>query len=62
MALDLAVDDAGLTVLEDVLEQDLVVVDPIALGDVDDLARAVLEPCRVDDQVEGRGDLVADRS
>ena len=59
--LDLALDDAGLLVLEDVLEQDLVVVDPVDLGDVDDLARAVLEPGGVDDQVDGRRDLVADR-
>ena len=59
--LDLAVDDAGLLVLEDVLEQDLVVVDPVDLGDVDDLARAVLEPGGMDDQVDRRRDLVADR-
>ncbi len=61
VALDLAVDDAGLFELEDVLEQDLVVVDPVDLGDVDDLARAVLEPGGVDDQVDRRRDLVADR-
>ena len=60
VALDLAVLDAGLLEGEDVLGQDLVVLDPVDLGDVDDLARAVLEPGRMDDEVDGRGDLLAD--
>ena len=60
-ALDLAVAVPGLDEAEDVLGEDLVVLDPVDLGDVDDLARAVLEPRRVDDEVDGRGDLLADR-
>ena len=59
--VDLAVDEAGLLEGEDVLGQDLVVLDAVDLGDVDDLAGAVLEAGRVDDQVDGRRDLLADR-
>ena len=60
LALDLAVDEPGLLEGEDVLGEDLVVLDPVDLGDVDDLARAVVEPGGVDDEVDGRGDLLAD--
>ena len=61
-ALDLAVLEAGLDEREDVLGEDLVVLDAVDLGDVDDLALAVLEPGGVDDDVDGRGDLLADRA
>ena len=60
VALDLAVVHPGLLEGEDVLGQDLVVLDPVDLGDVDDLARAVLESGGVDDEVDRRGDLLAD--
>ena len=53
--------NAGLLEDEDVLDEDLVVLDPVDLGDVDDLAGAVLEAGGVDDEVDGRGDLLADR-
>ena len=62
LALDLAVAERRLLEGEDVLGQDLVIVDPVDLGDVDDLARPVLESGGVDDQVDRRGDLVADRA
>ena len=42
-ALDLALDDAGLLEDEDVLHDDDVTFHALDLGDVDDLARAVLE-------------------
>ena len=61
LALDLAVLHPGLLEHEDVLGQDLVVLDPVDLGDVDDLAGPVLQASRVDDQVDRRGDLLADR-
>ena len=59
-ALDLAVDDAGLLEDEHVLHDDDVTFHALDLGDVGDLARAVLEAGLVDDQVHGRGDLLAD--
>ena len=41
--------------------EDLVVLDAVDLGDVDDLAGAVLEPGGVDDDVDGGRHLLADR-
>src|SRR5215218_1196028 len=58
--LDLALDDPGLLEDEHVLHDDDVAFHALDLGDVDDLPRAVLEPALLDDQVDGRGDLLAD--
>src|SRR5437773_1728755 len=60
LALDAAVLDAELLPGEDVLHDDDVPLHALHLGDRDHLARAVLEPGRVDDQVDGRRDLLAD--
>src|SRR5450759_3944914 len=59
--LDLSVSYTGLLEGEDVLGEDFVVFDPVDLGDVDDLAGAILEAGCMDDQVDGGGDLFADR-
>src|SRR3970040_346066 len=59
-ALDLAVEDARLLEDEDVLHDDDVALHPLDFGDVGDLAGAVLEPRLVDDEVDRRGDLLAD--
>src|SRR5690606_29206739 len=50
--------------LEDGAELDLggVAVDPDHLADRGDLARAVGEAALLDDDVHGRGDLIADRA
>src|SRR5690606_27172251 len=45
---------------EDVLEGDDVALHALHLGDVGDAAGAVTEPGEVDDEVEGRGHLLAD--
>src|SRR5262245_48707416 len=47
--LDLALDDAGLLEDEDILHHDDVTFHTLDLGDVRDLAGAVLEPALVDD-------------
>src|SRR4029453_9883726 len=53
--------DAGAVVEgEDVLEGDDVALHADDLGDMGDAAGAVLQPRLVDDQVDGRGDLLAD--
>src|SRR5215218_1478981 len=52
MALNLAFTDTGLFEDEDVLEDDHVTFHALDLGDVCDLARAILEPVLVDDQVD----------
>src|SRR3990172_4906736 len=59
-ALDLPVEDARLLEHEHVLHDDRVALHPLDLGDVDDLAGPVLEAGLVDDEVDGRGDLLAD--
>src|SRR5262245_24071132 len=59
-ALDLAFDDARLLEHEDVLHDDDVAFHALDLGDVRDLPGAVLEAALVDDQVDRRGDLLAD--
>src|SRR6478752_7196454 len=59
-ALDLAFDDTGLLEDEDVLHDDDVAFHPLDLGDVDDLPGPVLQTALLDDQVDGRGDLLAD--
>src|SRR3972149_10224818 len=61
LALDLALDHRGLLEDEDVLHHDDVALHPLDLGDGDDLARAILEPVLVNDQVNRRWDLLADR-
>jgi len=62
-AFDLPVVEARLLIGEDFLRQDLVVLDPVDLGDADDLAGAILEAGGMDDQVNCRGDLLRiDRS
>src|SRR5215208_281247 len=61
LTLDSTLPERGLLEREDVLGQDLVVLDPVDLGDVDDLAAAVLEPGRVHDEVDRGGDLLANR-
>ena len=48
--------------LEQLLERDHVGLHPLHLGDRGDAARAVLQPLEVDDQVERRRDLLADRA
>src|SRR5262245_60466649 len=58
--LDLALDDARLFEHEHVLHHDDVTFHALDLGDVRDPARAVLEAGLVDDEVHGRGDLLAD--
>ena len=50
----------GVVVEEDVLEGDHVALHPLDLGDVGDVARAVLEAGLVHDQVDRGGDLLAD--
>src|SRR5262245_4976139 len=55
-ALDLAVQDAGLLEHEHVLHDDRVAFHALDLGDVDDLAGAVLEAGLVHDQVDRRAD------
>src|SRR5438477_4512355 len=60
-ALDLALDDPGLLEDEHVLHDDDVAFHALDLGDVDDLARPVLEPALLDDQVDRGRDLLADR-
>ena len=47
--------------LEEVLERDHVALHPLHLGDRGHPARAVVEPVELDDQVERRRDLLADR-
>src|SRR5215475_4976139 len=59
-ALDLAVDHAGLLEDEHVLHDDGVAFHALDLGDVRDLAGAVLEAGLVDDQVDRGRDLLAD--
>src|SRR5438093_287644 len=59
-ALDLAFDDARLLEHEDVLHDDDVAFHALDLGDVRDLPGPVLEAALVDDEVHGRGDLLAD--
>src|SRR5712691_3686903 len=59
-ALDLALDDTRLLEHEDVLHDDDVAFHPLDLGDVDDLPGAVLETALLDDEVDRRGDLLAD--
>src|SRR6476660_4858662 len=59
-ALDLAFDDTGLLEDEDVLHDDDVTFHALDLGDVDDLPGPVLEAALLDDQVNRRGDLLAD--
>src|SRR5664280_1908061 len=61
-ALDLALDDARLLEDEDVLHHDDIALHPLDLGDVRDATGAVLEPGLVDDEVDGRRDLLADRA
>src|ERR1700741_2967314 len=58
--LDLAFDDTGLFEDEDVLHDDDVAFHALDLGDVDDLPGPVLEAALLDDQVDRRGDLLAD--
>src|SRR3989442_12355066 len=57
---DLAVDVAGLLEDEDVLHDDDLAFHALYLGDRHDLARSVLEPGDLDDEVHGGGDLLAD--
>src|SRR5205823_14400858 len=59
-ALNLALDDGGLLEHEDVLHDDHVALHPLYLGDVHDLARAILEAVLVDDEVDSGRDLLAD--
>src|SRR3990172_1180788 len=58
--LDLAVEDAGLLEDEDVLHDDDITFHALDLGDVGDLAGAVLEARLVDDEIDRRGDLLPD--
>src|SRR3990172_8740153 len=58
--LHLAVDERGLLEDEDVLEDDGLALDALDLGDVRDLARAVLQPRDLHDDVERAGDLLLD--
>src|SRR6185312_7665118 len=60
-ALDLALDHAGLLEDEHVLHDDDVAFHALDLGDVDDLPGPVLEAALLDDEVDRRGDLLADR-
>src|SRR6476659_4859207 len=59
-ALDLALDDTGLLEDEHVLHDDDVAFYALDLGDVDDLPGPVLEAALLDDEVDRRGDLLAD--
>src|SRR6185436_21094553 len=59
-SLDLALDDAGLLEDEHVLHDDDVAFHALDLGDVDDLPGPVLEAALLDDEVDRRGDLLAD--
>src|SRR5260221_5597741 len=61
-ALDLAFDDAGLLEDEHVLHDDHITFHALDLGDVHDLAGTVLEAALLDDEVDRRGDLLADGS
>src|SRR6476659_576793 len=60
-ALDLALDHAGLLEDEHVLHDDDVAFHALDLGDVDDLPGPVLEAALLDDEVDRRGDLLANR-
>src|SRR4051794_7890201 len=60
--LDVSVDDAALLPHEYVLEDDHVALHPLDLCDVGDLARAVLEPLLVHDQVDRRRNLLSYRT
>src|SRR5205085_10693015 len=60
--LHLSVDKRGLLEHEDVLKDDRFALHPLDLGDVRDLARAVLEAADLDDDVERRCHLLADRA
>src|SRR6476646_748055 len=59
-AMDLALDDTGLLEDEHVLHDDDVAFHALDLGDVDDLPGPVLQAALLDDEVDGRGDLLAD--
>src|SRR3954471_6663312 len=56
-ALDLALDDSRLLEDEHVLHDDDIAFHTLDFGDVDDLARPVLEPALLDDQVDRGRDL-----
>src|SRR6478672_786468 len=60
-ALDLAFDDPGLLEDEPVLHDDHITFHALDLGDVDDLPGPVLEAALLDDEIDRRGDLLADR-
>src|SRR3954471_13564351 len=59
-ALDLAFDDTRLLEHEHILHDDDITLHPLDLGDVHDLAGAVLETRLLDDEVDRRRDLLAD--
>src|SRR6202008_3581970 len=59
-ALDLALDNARLLEDEHVLHDDDVAFHALDLGDVDDLPGPILEAALLDDEVDRRGDLLAD--
>src|SRR5437016_4532510 len=59
-ALDLAFDHGRLLEHEDVLHDDDVALHALHLGDVHDLARAILEAVLVDDEVDSGRDLLSD--
>src|SRR6186997_1595261 len=59
-SLDLALDDSGLLEDEHVLHDDDVAFHALDLGDVDDLPGPVLEAALLDDEIDRRGDLLAD--
>src|SRR6185503_5559191 len=61
-ALHLAVDECGLLEHEDVLQDDCVTFHALDLGDVRDLARAVLQTGDLHDEVERGRDLLAHRA
>src|SRR4029077_3059832 len=58
-ALDLAFDDPGLLEDEHILHDDDIAFHTLDLGDVHDLAGAVLEAGLLDDEVDRGGDLLA---
>src|SRR3954463_5067540 len=58
--LDLALDDAGLLEHEHVLHDDHVAFHALHFGDVRDPTRSVLQARLVDDEVDGRCDLLTD--
>src|SRR5207245_11707046 len=60
LADHLTVDVGGLLEDEHVLQDDRVALHALDLGDVDDLARAVLEARDLDDQIERARDLLTD--